>query len=91
MVHEAWKAHLSPFEWETTPLNAAQFPLIEVVDRDPYPRSRPLATGKARKAAVSNYYKKVDSEAEQKERDEEIVQVLVRFCRRRGDGIFLPE
>ena len=89
-MEEAWNARNALFHWETTPLNAAQFPLIEVVARDPYPRSRPLATGKARKAAVTNYYKKVDSEAEQKERYEEIVQVLVRWCRRRGDGIFYP-
>ena len=56
LVHEAWKAHLSLFEWETTPLNVAQFSLIRVVAKDPEPRFRPLAI--ARKAALANYYKK---------------------------------
>ena len=90
LVDGAWKAHLDLFDWGKTPLNERQFSLIEVMVKDPKPRSRPLATCKGRKAAVWNYYQKVDSEAEQKERDAEIVQVLLRYCRRRGDGIFYP-
>ena len=85
--HEAWKAHLSLFEWETSPLNWAQFSLIRVVARGPEPRWRPLAI--AREAVLANYYKKV-AEFEQKERDEEIVQVLFRLCGRQSDAIFYP-
>ena len=59
--------------------------------RDPTARRRPLATCKARKAALAKYHQKV-SEFEQEERTEEIVQVLFRLCRGRGkgkrDGIF---
>ena len=91
MVDEAWKAHLDLFDWGNSPLSAAQFSLIEVMARDPKPRSRPLATCKARKAALANYYQKV-AEFQQEERNEEIVQVLFRLCRGRGkgkrDGIF---
>ena len=83
LVDEAWQAHLDLFHWDTTPLNRAQFALIEVEARDPRPRSRPLATCRARKEALAHYYQRV-AESQQEDRNEEIVQFLSRLCRERG-------
>ena len=83
LVDEAWKAHLDLFDWDTSPLNEAQFSLIEVMVRGPKPRSRPLATCRARKEALAHYYQRV-AESQQGDRNEEIVQFLSRLCRERG-------
>ena len=81
LVDEARKAHLELFDREESPLNASQFTLIEIHHKFPKARSRPLAISTAQKQTLASYYKPPVNEFEQKELDEEIVQILFFFVR----------